>query len=106
MSSLYQIPGPVHRDACGHGGYIASFDCVYKENSQPFHGNYDLYIFGDNQVCLRHESEDSAYHAIPNLRALFSVQDHEPFRTAIAVLSELGQFYWKPNEPATKDAPC
>ena len=62
------IPGPIWTEACGHGGYVASYEYI--------HQRLDLYVYqkafpsGKQAVCIRYGNDAPEYlsfHDIPTL---------------------------------------
>jgi hypothetical protein len=100
-----EIPGPIWKDCCGHGGYIGSFQAVYSFNKKLVEENCDLYIwenpndkFQRFQVCIRHGADGSQYYSPGSVENIVVSKLHEPYASAYAMMLEKGYFAWHPKE--------
>ena len=96
------VPGPVYTDRCGHGGYVATFECaVYRKDNYIKDGVYDLYVFDNGarqEVCLRYGEDDCKYESPGSVTNVIENQHMmEEYRRAVAILKAKGKIRWISN---------
>jgi hypothetical protein len=87
------IPGPVYTEKCGHGGYIATFECY------P-HGVFDLYVFHspfyDQEVCLRFGEADNEYRSPGSIsNVIRHAHVMEEYARVVDILMARGKIVWQ-----------
>ena len=102
LKVLGVIEGPVHANPCEHKDdeYVCSFEYTDRrgDNGRWFSEQIDMYVVsrpGDQtgqSVCLRFGNEPSEYYSGP-LQMILNI-NHDPYRTAIALLWALGSLRW------------
>ena len=88
-TKLSIIPGPNWTEACGHGGYIASYEV------QDYW--YDLYVFEGvhgQSVCIRYGNDAPEYHSFPKLLYLYINTTSVVYERAVQILNHYGQLRW------------
>lgn len=107
-----EINGPKWEDHCEHpeGSYVGSFSCVYRlgAGGSLTEEKCDLYVYesrrqdlADEQgACIRFGNEPQEYYSPIDVQNILSASDHEPYRSAMALLKNKGNLVWKPRENA------
>lgn len=92
---------PVWNDECNHGieSYICSFENLYQSNKKLYKENLDLYVFGDNQVCIRFGNEPHEYYSPGHITNIFELAYlDEKYRAVTKILKYFGKIIWRKNE--------
>lgn len=97
--------GPVWKDECNHGPdcYVASFEILNRHGKvdlkEATMDRYDLYIFEHSlwghEVCIRYGNEPQEYISPGRLIEFLQHGKHEPYTTAIRILTENGFVQWQ-----------
>lgn len=72
-----EIKGPAFYDYCRHGKdtYVASFTCNKNK--------YDIYLYNNNEVCIRYGSFGSAYLSPGKISNLTKLSGIDPIYDAV-----------------------
>jgi hypothetical protein len=104
MSNPFDRTTPFWPDACGHGGYLASFETLDNRHVRQF----DVYVWGEgrrlDKVCLRYGPEDSEYEGYYSLVHLFrAAETNHIAREAESIVRHFGHIVFVP-KTAEEDA--
>lgn len=98
------LSGPQWTDDCHHpkDSYLCSFECITNRREVC-----DFYLFwspeGRQDVCIRFGEEPGDYWSIGTTVDLIKHSAHEPYTTALAILSEKGRILWTVHGPEPKN---
>lgn len=99
-----QITGPVWTDACGHGGYVCSFEHRLTIDRVD---KYDLYVFDQpdgQEICLRFGSEGHEYCSPGPIHQVCSLTDiDDKYRRAVNLLRKFGTIKWERSPEQKKE---
>lgn len=102
--------GPRWPDACGHGGYVATFEHeIRRPTAFPIAARLvqtiDIYVFDQDHwgptVCLRHGAEGPDYYSPGAIGHFLANSKQCPaYEQARGILGVLGTFRWEPKAGA------
>ena len=91
-----RIAGPVWREACGHGGYVCSFE--HRPTIDRV-DKYDLYVFeqpGRQEVCLRFGDDGHEYCSPGPIQQVCTLAEIDSkYRRVVALLLRYGAIKWE-----------